>query len=200
MKVSNVNVYGLAESIRGAKFPMAADLTKINENLTPGIEALAMSASGEGHDQWLTGVTVQFDLTCTNKMWVEAERYRFLYFVSSQSTMHRITRFDICNQCNEYVWPQTISELECAVNRYNLFEDKNSKEAKELYLEILYNVPAGFELTARMTTNYRELKTIYKQRKDHRLPEWREFCKWIETLPYSHLITGNKDGVNNGCK
>ena len=56
---------------------------------------------------------------------------------------------------------------------------------KEKYLEILYSNPAGFELTARMTTNYRCLRNIYKQRKDHRLPEWREFCKWIETLPYA---------------
>ena len=43
---------------------------------------------------------------------------------------------------------------------------------------------------ARLTTNYRSLKTIYSQRKNHRLPEWREFCEWIETLPYSEFITG----------
>ena len=55
----------------------------------------------------------------------------------------------------------------------------------EKYLEILYTNPAGFTLTARMTTNYRCLKNIWRQRRDHRLPEWREFCKWIETLPYA---------------
>lgn len=55
----------------------------------------------------------------------------------------------------------------------------------DMYLEILYSNPAGFELTARLTTNYRQLKTIYSQRKNHRLPEWREFCQWILTLPYS---------------
>ena len=59
-----------------------------------------------------------------------------------------------------------------------------------MYLEILYNNPAGFRLTAGMTTNYRQLKTIYAQRKNHRLPEWREFCKWIQTLPHSELIIG----------
>ena len=46
------------------------------------------------HHQFLTGIRVNFDLTFTNKGWVEAERYRFLEFVSSQSTMHRITKFD----------------------------------------------------------------------------------------------------------
>ena len=63
----------------------------------------------------------------------------------------------------------------------------NEDKAK-LYLEILYSNPAGFMLTAGMTTNYRQLKTIYSQRKNHRLPEWRMFCKWIGTLPYSELI------------
>ena len=61
--------------------------------------------------------------------------------------------------------------------------------ARSKYLEILYSNPAGFRLTARMTTNYRQLKTIYFQRRDHRLPEWRAFCKWIETLPYAEFIT-----------
>ena len=66
-----------------------------------------------------------------------------------------------------------------------------SELLKKLYLEILYSNPAGFTLTARMTTNYRCLRNIYKQRKNHRLPEWREFCKWIETLPYAQELLIN---------
>ena len=62
---------------------------------------------------------------------------------------------------------------------------------KEKYLEILYSNPAGFLLTARLTTNHRCLRNIYIQRKDHRLPEWREFCKWIETLPYAEELLVN---------
>ena len=61
------------------------------------------------------------------------------------------------------------------------------------YLEILYSNPCGFKLTARMTTNYRQLKTIFKQRQFHRLPEWREFCAWIKTLPSSELIVGENN-------
>ena len=57
------------------------------------------------------------------------------------------------------------------------------------YLEILYTNPAGFRITASMTTNYRPLKTIYHQRRNHRLPEWQVFCDWVETLPNSELIT-----------
>ena len=65
---------------------------------------------------------------------------------------------------------------------------------KEAYLELLYNLPSGFELMAGMTTNYRCLKNIYAQRRNHRLPDWHVVCDWIETLPMaSELITGRKD-------
>lgn len=190
MNVANVNVYGLEESIRGAKFPMSVDVNSLNTELTKGIKALAQSEPGAGHDQWMTGVIVQFDLTFTNKAWVEAERYHFFDFVSSQSTMHRIARLPIEECCNEYVDDRIISILKEKIDTYN------SDKTAENYLHILYNIPSGFQLTARMSTNYRQLKTIYRQRKDHRLPEWREFCKWIETLPYSFLITGDKDENN----
>ena len=187
MKVSNVNVYGLEESIKASKYPMAVDVTKCTEEITDTVKKLGSSNKGEGHDQFLTGITVQFDLTCSNKMWVEAERYRFLYFVSSQSTMHRITKFNLNSCYNEYVDARIINIMKDKVQEYNrLVDNKNIKqeELKRKYLEILYSNPAGFELTARLTTNYRQLKTIYSQRKDHRLPEWRAFCDWIVTLPY----------------
>ena len=103
--------------------------------------------------------------------------------------MHCISKMDIRKQCNEYVTENTIAE----VNR--LKEIYLNDPTPENYLVLLYNVPVGFQLTAGMTTNYRQLKTIYAQRKTHRLPEWREFCKWIESLPYSELITGSKEEV-----
>ena len=71
-------------------------------------------------------------------------------------------------------------------------ENKGSQEAKEKYLEILYNVPSGFELTARISTNYCQLKTVISQRKNHRLPEWREFCEHMtENLPrFKEIVLG----------
>lgn len=185
--VTNAKVYGLDESIRRAKYPMAVNLSDLNEEITKGILKLAKSEKGEGHDNWLNGVIVQFDLTFTIKAWTEAERYHFLDFVSSQSTMHRIAKFDIDVQCNDYVYPEIIKIVDALVEQYN------ANPTAENYLRLLYNVPVGFMLTAGMTTNYRQLKTIYAQRKNHRLPEWREFCKWIELLPNSYLITGEKE-------
>jgi hypothetical protein len=156
----------------------------------------------------MTGIRVNFDLTFTNKAWVEAERYRFLEFVSSQSTMHRITKFDLDKAYNEYVDPRIIEIMKEKVEEYNKLTEmltvglipqdvelqrKLEERKTRLYLEILYSNPAGFKITARMATNYRCLKNIYLQRKNHRLPEWREFCKWIETLPYfEELINTNR--------
>lgn len=189
-------MYGLPDSIRRAKYPMSIDINALNTELTEGIRHLAQSEKGEGHDQFLTGIIVQFDLTFSNKAWVEAERYHFLDFVSSQSTMHRITKFQLDKAYNKYVDPRIIEIMKEKVEEYNrLVESGASAEKRgEKYLEILYSNPAGFQLTAGMTTNYRQLKTIYAQRKNHRLPEWREFCKWIETLPHSELITGGSVG------
>ena len=66
---------------------------------------------------------------------------------------------------------------------------------KRKYLEILYTNPAGFELTARMTTNYRCLLNIYIQRHDHRLPEWREFCiKLLELPMFPELVEAYRSG------
>ena len=200
--VTNANVYDLEESLHAAGYPMRTS-TDWEEapsvTLKRGVN-LSKAADWVGaHDQFLTGIRVSFDLTFSNKAWVEAERYRFLEFVSSQSTMHRITKFDLEESYNEYVDVRVIRIMQEKVEQYNILQDamravnpedeyevqrlKNSLTQK--YLEILYTNPAGFTLTARMTTNYRCLKNIWRQRRNHRLPEWREFCKWIETLPYA---------------
>lgn len=185
MKIENVKVYDLEESIKAAKYPMAVDTDKCTSEITEMTKKLAQSPKGEAHDQFLSGIRVAFDLTCSNKMWVELERYRFITFVSSQSTMHRIAKFDLHEQFNQYVDPRIIDIMEELKDTYNQTSDKYD------YLKLLYSNPAGFELTARLTTNYRCLKGVFCQRKDHRLPEWREFCKWIKTLPYAEeLIVG----------
>ena len=202
--VSNVNVYGMESAVMGSKYPMAVDLKKVDGTIVPRTHALANAKPGSGHDNFLNGIIVQFDLTFTNKAWVEAERYHFLDFISSQSTMHRITKFNLDEVYISYTDPRIIEIMKEKVNSYNELTQKISdkklagedvtelnQEAKVKYLEILYSNPAGFRITARMTTNYRQLKTIYAQRKTHRLPEWRAFCDWVETLPNASFIVNN---------
>ena len=189
-KITNTEVYGLERAIRTAKYPKAVDIDRLNADLTPGIKACLTCPTGEGHDNALKGIIVQFDLTFSNKAWVEGERYHFLDFISSQSTMHKLNKFKIADQCNEYVDQRAIDVLQEKVDEYNaLLERRNTgenispDELKTARLKMLYNVPSGFELTAGMTTNYQQLKTIYQQRRTHALPDWQMFCDWIETLP-----------------
>ena len=193
-KIENTEVYGLKRAIRTAKYPKTVNLDQLNDELTKGIKACANCNTGEGHDNFLKGIIVQFDLTFSNKAWVELQRYHFIDFVSSQSTMHKITKFNIKQQCNRYVDPRIIDIVQAKINEYNrlkslpVTDDLNATAKRqdilnELYLEILYNVPSGFQITAGMTTNYQQLKTIYQQRRHHRLKDWEVFCDWCETLP-----------------
>lgn len=197
--VDNARIYDLQECLIAAGYPMRTTTPHL-ELATPDDADIkrcaklskATTTSNQAHDQFLTGIRVSFDLHCSNKMWVEAERYRFLEFVSSQSTMHRITKFGAYGNYNVYVDDRIVDIMNELIEEYNAElaagASPSDENMKHLYLVILYSNPAGFELTARMTTNYRCLKNIYKQRKDHRLPEWREFCRWIETLPYAHEL------------
>ena len=184
--LNNYSVYGIDQTFRASKYPMSVDIDSLTYEYTGTIEKLGRTRKGEGHDNFLCGIVVQFDLTFTVKAWTEAERYHFFDIISSQSTMHRITKFDLDKAYIEYVDRRIIEIMKEKVADYNATQDEEEKKRK--YLEILYSNPCGMKLTARITTNYRQLKTIYAQRKTHRLPEWQTFCKWIELLPYSNLI------------
>ena len=192
--ISDVKVYGMEESIRASKYPMAVDVSKCTSEITKRTHALANAKNGSGHDCFEKGIVVQFDLKMTPKCSVEMERYNFIDFVSSQSTMHKITQFDLDKSYIEYVDKRCIDVIKEKVADYNTMtdEERNSEQGKLLYLQILYSNPCGFQLTSRMTTNYLQLKTIYTQRRTHRLPEWQAICDWIETLPHSEFITGER--------
>lgn len=194
--ISNVKVYGLEESIKASKYPMSVDIELLSDSITPTVLNLGNAERGSGHDNFLKGIVVQFDLKMTPKMSVEMERYHFIDFVSSQSTMHKIVKFDLDRAYIEYVDHRVVKIMKDKITNYNEWidnketwntSDEDRKRWKATvdtkYLEILYTNPCGFQLTSRMTTNYQQLKTIYAQRRNHRLPEWQTFCDWIETLP-----------------
>ena len=101
--------------------------------------------------------------------------------------MHRISQFKLDEQYSEYVDQRIIDVIKELQVKYNETHDK------EDYLRLLYSNPCGFKLTARMTTNFRQLKTIYYQRKNHRLPEWREFCNQLEQIPQFKELVLDKD-------
>lgn len=183
--VANVKVYNLGNAVRGSKLPMVIDMEKPTEEIVKRTYALGNAQSGSGHDCFLKGILVVFDLTWSVKASVELQRYHFIDFVSSQSTMHRISKFDLDGQYIKYVDPRIVEIMK------EKQQDYNNNPTKEKYLELLYSNPCGFRLTAEMTTNYLQLKTMYHQRRQHRLPEWQYFCDWCETLPYfKELVLG----------
>ena len=188
--ISNARIYGLEESMVASGYPMATKplldciATEDMEKAKARAAKLGVAPIGSGHDQFLTSIIVQFDLTFPLKAWVELQRYHFVDFCSSMSTMHRITQMDIKECCNQYVDENILDILSKKIDNYN------ENPSKENFYQVIYNIPSGFEYTARLTTNYRQLKTIYSQRKNHRLPDWHVFCKWIRSLPHSEWITG----------
>lgn len=122
MKIENLKVYDLDESIIASGYAMRTELIEREPDEKDMKRAINLTKASNGngaHGQFLTGIRVAFDLTCSNKMWVEAERYRFLEFVTSQSTMHRIAKFDLDKQFNEYTDPRAISIAEELRDRYN---------------------------------------------------------------------------------
>lgn len=177
--ITNSRVYGLEESIIASGYPMSTEIDgyTISEKDMKRAGKLGNAKAGSGHDCYLKGIVVQFDLTVPQYIWMQMERYHFADIVSSQSKMHRITKMDLKKQCNEYVDERIIEILQHYIDLYN----ENPSQGQFHY--VVSNCPMGYNLTARITTNYLQLKTIYNQRRHHKMQEWHEICDWMETLP-----------------
>lgn len=179
MRINNLQVYDMHNSIRASGYPMKAHLDVedqhrfLDEKDWKRAVSLASRASNEGHDNFLSGIVASFDLTCTVKMWTEFERYHFAQIVSSQSTMHRLSKMELDTAFTPYTDPWIVNRLKELQKRYN------EEPSEQNFLILLYSCPTGLHLTARVTTNYRQLKTMLKQRYNHKLPEWRKFCRDI---------------------
>jgi hypothetical protein len=210
MEIKNTEVYGLKESIIRSGYPMRQDnpsdykiLKAPKEEAVLRANKLAKTKGGSGHNNFLKGIIVQADIKYPQYFTPQLQRYNFIDIVSSQSKMHRLTYCDnVEEQCNKYVFAEIAEIVDDLIDVYNEF-DENTKSVKiwngaeiksrqECFQYIISNLPMGYELWMGISTNYLQLKTVYNQRKTHRLEEWREFCLWIEGLPMSHLITGKE--------
>lgn len=204
MKIENVRVYGLDESIKASGFPMMAEIPEdyysdeTSEKDFNRIRRLGKAKSGSGHDCALKGIVVQYDLTCNHVMLPQFMRYHFHDIVSSQSKMHRITQMDLESSVDSYVNKTVLEGANEELYKYEMMvEFGNGKYTKEeiaeQYERLMSNLPLGLELTMRVTSNYLQLKSIYYQRKSHKMKFWRDYCEWIENLPYMDVILGLND-------
>ncbi|MGL5712203.1 MAG: hypothetical protein ACRCX2_04235 [Paraclostridium sp.] len=202
MKITDLKVYGLHESILASGFPMQTQTQfdyEIDDTDLKRARNLGQAKTGSGHDCFLKGVVVQFNLTAPEFFWRQLDRYHFIDYISSQSKMHRLLKMDLDHVCNEYVDKRVIDILKEKIDNYNNFEIRDEPCYKEydrlykekLFYEIISNCPCGLELTARMTTNYLQLKTIIAQRDNHKMQEhWGYFNNYMRcNLPrYEELI------------
>ena len=194
-KIEKVAVYGLNKSIiasgNAMRIEMSDNAVEPNEKDMKRAFKLGSSKQGEGHDNFLNGIIVQFDLYAPLYMWKQIQRYHWIDFISSQSTMHRLTKFNIKSQCVSDTDAVILNRYQELLDEYNAAENASDEEKKNMWRTLVASLPCGFVLGATMTTNYRQLKTIYNQRKNHKLKEWHEFCSWCESLPrFKELVLG----------
>ena len=195
--ITNIKIYDLPETLVASGYAMIEGyseeavkgevaqilLDHMDDNLTENRHykramKLTKAPLNSGHVSWAKGVVVSMDITFTNKAWIELQRYHFIDIITSMSTMHRISKFELEEAFNEYTDPIIIHHL-----KY-LQKDYNENPTKENYLKLLYSTPSGLQMTGRVTTNYLQLMNIYQQRRTHLLPEWRYFCQQLlEELP-----------------
>ena len=201
LEISNVKVYDLRESIIASGNAMRIESVPYSdEEFEKGLKRMkrlvhsSLSTNVHCHDNALTGIRVSFDIKYPQYWSLEFQRYHFADIVTSSSKMHRLCKMNIANACNKYVSDETIEQMEKLVDNYNYAVKKDAEEyvIYENFMKMISNCPMGLELFERVSTNYKQLQTIYYQRKDHKLKEdWGAFCKMIEELPYfEELIKG----------
>lgn len=208
LEISNAKVYDLEESVIACRNAMRLEPPtyseeEFNNSLGRAIVE-ANTPNGSGHQTFLSGIRVSFDIVYPNYISPELQRYHWIDIVTSSSKMHKITKMDFSKCCNKYVTKNTINEIEMLKDEYNAISMGKlehyifygCEEPIEVfgYKECLYfafmrlisNCPQGVELFMRVSTNYLQLKTIYHQRKHHKLKEdWGAFCSFVESLPYA---------------
>lgn len=193
VKITNVKVYDLKESVIACRNAFRTEQVEYTdgefEQSLPRAIQLANTPSGSGHQNWLKGVRVSFDIKYPNYFSPELQRYNFLDIVSSSSKMHKLKNMDMDACFNEYVTDLSKQQMKELLTQYN--KDKSY----ENFMALLSNCPQGVELFMRCSTNYLQLRTIYKQRLHHKLiDDWGVgFCQdFIQKLPYfNEFISGN---------
>ena len=233
VRIDNARIWGIEESIVASGYPMATNycenmyMYEFQERDFKRVRHLGKAKPGSGHDCFLKGIQVQFDLQAPEYIWRQLDRYHFIDYVSSQSKMHMILKFDVDEMCNRYVTEEAVVNLKRYIDQYNNFDwyvemykknyiedcklrkiepDENWEHTiklrngdeiefckEHLFKIIVANIPCGFMLTARLTTNYLQLKSIINQRSNHKMQEWHYITDWMKNLPLVKDIVYNPE-------
>ena len=184
-----------------------------------------LADAGTDHRKFMRMMPVYVRITAPLYWWKEFDTYKVGTVANSCSTMHKIhekefTREDFSfehlndcvtchvvetgDSCMDFdessidILDNIIDSLNTWRSRYLVSlktEDETGLSAKDIWWQMIQLLPSSYNQTRNVMLNYEVLANIYKSRKNHKLDCWREFCKWIETLPYSELITGKMEDV-----
>lgn len=145
-----------------------------------------LAGADGGHNKFLEQIQYWIVIDAPLYFWKQLDTYRIGVSKSSESTMFKMWKKGLTNEDfenPELIFKETIDRLNEQIKEYMETNDN------ELFVSIISNLPDGFLQTRLLNINAKSLRNIYFQRKNHKLKEWKEFCKFIETLPYSELIT-----------
>ena len=165
---------------------------------------MRLAKAGPEHAKYQRMIVVYADVTAPLYWWKEYDTYKVGTVANSCSTMHKVTakQFDLQDFSHEHLTIASSVALQEVIYHLNYWWAKydtaeTDEIKKEYWWQIIQMLPSSYNQRRTVMLNYEVLANIYRQRLNHKLDEWREFCKWIEQLPYSELITG-KEAEENG--
>lgn len=177
--------------------------------------------AGTDHRKFMRMITVYLDITAPLYWWKEFDTYKVGTVANSCSTMHKIadkefTLDDFSYEhlnCEPYhrnwiesatvdeditsphkVWMTPLDILRCTIEMLNAYRESYLEtKDKQDWWQMIQLLPSSYNQKRTVMLNYEVLANIYKSRRNHKLDEWHTFCDWIESLPYSELITGKEE-------
>ena len=204
LKIENAETYGWSAAIRGMRNPLNS-WDKSDTQFFPGVVPTIgpndlklmkqLGAAGNDHGKFLRMIGVSVDVTGPLYWWKEADTYKVGTVANSCSTMHKIhaKEFTLDDFSHEHLTPLALSTLDTVVNMLNNYRaDFLITNGKYDWWQMIQLLPSSYNQRRTITLNYAVLKNIYHARRNHKLDEWHTFCEWIESLPYSELITENR--------
>lgn len=196
IKIENAVTTGWQAAIRGMRNPMNSWLKidsfddKLGENDRELMKKL--ERSGSDHAKYRRMIVVTMDIVAPLYWWKEFDTYKVGTVANSCSTMHKIAEkeFTLEDFSHEHMNIASETCLETTIGYLNLFRQSFlENHDKDNWWQMIQLLPSSYNQRRTILLNYEVLANIYKSRKDHKLDEWREFCKWIEGLPNSFLIS-----------
>ena len=214
IKIENTEVLGWEAAIRGMRNPLnswhLSDSYKTHIEDPETMETATyeffvgdkdldlmtrLRNAGTDHRKFMRMITVYVDLTAPLYWWKEFDTYKVGTVANSCSTMHKIhaKEFELDDFSFEHLDYISIGHLLSLIEHLNYVrEDYNYTKSKEKWWQMIQLLPSSYNQKRTVMLNYEVLANIYKSRKNHKLDEWRELCQWIESLPYSEIITGKE--------